>query len=157
MHPNQASLEKFYAAFAQLDADTMASCYALEAQFDDAAFSLRGHRDVTGMWRMLCAATQAKGLDVWKLPTSGIHADAAGGHAYWEADYRFSATGRLVHNQIDGVFKFDAQARITRHGGTSTSGHDRVRHWARLACCWAGHRGCSAPFARRRLPICSGF
>ena len=40
MHPNQATLEKFYNAFAQLDADTMA---APDAQFDDEAFSLRGH------------------------------------------------------------------------------------------------------------------
>ena len=43
MHPNQATLEKFYNAFAQLDADTMATCYAPDAQFDDEAFSLRGH------------------------------------------------------------------------------------------------------------------
>jgi hypothetical protein len=38
MHPNQATLEKFYAAFARLDSDTMATCYAPDAQFDDEAF-----------------------------------------------------------------------------------------------------------------------
>ena len=31
MHPNQQTLETFYAAFAKLDADTMATCYAQAA------------------------------------------------------------------------------------------------------------------------------
>ncbi len=32
MHPNQATLEKFYSAFARLDLDTMATCYAPDAK-----------------------------------------------------------------------------------------------------------------------------
>lgn len=76
MHPNHATLERFYNAFAHLDAGTMASCYAPDAQFD---------------------------------------ADAKTGKAHWEADDRFSATGRLVHNVIDGVFEFNAQGLIARH------------------------------------------
>ena len=72
MHPNHQTIAKLYAAFARLDADTMAACYAPDAQFDDEVFSLRGHAQVTGMWRMLCDATQAKGADVWKLGYSGI-------------------------------------------------------------------------------------
>lgn len=123
MHPNQLTLDKLYAAFAQLDAHTMASCYAPDAQFDDEVFSLHGHREVTGMWHMLCAATLAKGRDVWQLETSGVHADATGGRAHWEAHYRFSATGRLVHNKIDGVFAFDTNGLITRH-------RDRFNFWS---------------------------
>lgn len=115
MHPNQTTLENFYTAFARLDADAMAACYAPDAQFDDEAFSLRGHTEVTGMWRMLCGATKAKGADVWKLTYRGVQADDNTGKAHWEADYRFSATGRMVHNVIDGVFEFDAQGLITRH------------------------------------------
>ena len=115
MHPNQTTLEKFYTAFASLDTDTMATCYAPDVQFDDEAFSLRGHEQVMGMWRMLCDATRAKGMDAWKLTHSGISADATTGKAHWEADYRFSATGRMVHNIIDGVFEFNAQGLITRH------------------------------------------
>jgi limonene-1,2-epoxide hydrolase len=115
MHPNQTTLENFYTAFARLDADTMAACYALDAVFDDEVFSLRGHEQVTGMWRMLCGATRAKGADVWKLKFSGVQADASGGKAHWEADYRFSATGRMVYNVIDGVFEFNDQRLITRH------------------------------------------
>jgi ketosteroid isomerase-like protein len=42
MHVNQQTLERFYSAFARLDADAMAACYAEEAAFDDEVFSLRG-------------------------------------------------------------------------------------------------------------------
>ena len=35
MHPNADTLTKFYAAFARLDTDTMASCYADDVAFDD--------------------------------------------------------------------------------------------------------------------------
>ena len=115
MHPNQVTLEKFYNAFSQLDVDTMAACYAPNAEFDDEAFSLRGYAEVTGMWRMLCETTKAKALADWKLVYSGIEADAKTGKAHWEADYRFSATGRLVHNVIDGVFEFNDQGLITKH------------------------------------------
>lgn len=123
MHPNQTTLNNFYAAFARLDSDAMAGCYAPDAQFDDEAFSLRGHEPVTGMWHMLCDATKAKGLDVWRLSYSGIEADSKSGKAHWEADYRFSATGRMVHNVIDGVFEFNDQGLITRH-------RDRFNFWA---------------------------
>ena len=115
MHPNQAALEKFYSAFAQLDVDTMATCYAADAQFDDEAFSLRGYEHVIGMWRMLCETTKARALADWKLVYSGIEADAKTGKAHWEADYRFSATNRQVHNVIDGVFEFNDRGLIARH------------------------------------------
>ena len=115
MHPNQVTLEKFYNAFAHLDVDTMATCCAADAQFDDEAFSLRGREQVMGMWRMLCETTKAKALTDWKLVYSGIEADDKTGKAHWEADYRFSATGRLVHNVIDGVIEFSADGLINRH------------------------------------------
>ncbi|MDP3798956.1 MAG: nuclear transport factor 2 family protein [Polaromonas sp.] len=123
MHPNQTTLEHFYAAFARLDSDAMVACYAPDAQFDDEVFSLRGHSQVTGMWHMLCDVTQAKGADVWKLVYSGIETDAHSGKAHWEAQYRFSATGRMVHNVIDGAFEFNEQGLITRH-------RDRFDFWA---------------------------
>lgn len=44
MNTNVQTLTRFYTAFAALNADTMASCYALDAVFDDPAFSLKGHR-----------------------------------------------------------------------------------------------------------------
>jgi hypothetical protein len=103
MHPNADTITKFYAAFAQLDPEGMAACYADDVRFDDEVFSLRGKAQVMGMWRMLCEATRAKGRDDWKLEASGIEADDLTGRAHWDAHYRFSATGRLVLNRIDAA------------------------------------------------------
>ncbi len=123
MHPNKATVESFYTAFARLDADAMAHCYADDAVFDDEVFSLRGKREVTGMWRMLCEATAAKGRDVWRLEHRGVEADAQQGQAHWDAWYRFSATGRMVHNSIDARFEFNPLGRIAVH-------KDRFDFWA---------------------------
>jgi hypothetical protein len=106
-----ATIERFYTAFARLDADTMQACYAPQATFDDEAFSLRGPREIGGMWHMLCDATKAKGLADWKL----VFSQVTNNSAHWDANYRFSSTGRLVLNRIDASFEFDAQGLITRH------------------------------------------
>jgi hypothetical protein len=108
---SRQTIESFYAAFARLDSATMAQCYADDARFDDEAFSLAGRREIGGMWAMLCEATRAKGMDAWKLEASAI-TDVS---AHWEARYRFSATGRLVHNIIEAAFEFGADGLIVRH------------------------------------------
>ena len=122
MHPHQQLIEKFYGAFARLDADTMAGCYADDVVFEDEVFSLRGRQEVAGMWRMLCEATKAKGADVWRLEYRDAAADATTGKAHWDAWYRFSATGRLVHNRIDAAFTFNPQGLIATH-------RDRFDFW----------------------------
>ena len=128
MHPNETTLNNFYRAFSQLDADGMAACYADCAQFDDEAFSLRGKREVTGMWRMLCAATRAGNRADWRLEWQEVQADACVGQAHWEAHYRFSATRRMVHNRIDASFTFDADGRIVSHRDSFN-----FWRWARMA------------------------
>ena len=125
---NTETLTRFYTAFAALDANTMARCYAEDVRFDDPVFSLRGRRDAGGMWRMLCAATQAKGRDAWQLEFSDIHADVRSGRAHWEAHYRFSATGRLVHNIIEAEFTFNPDGRIATHRD-----HFNFWRWSRQA------------------------
>jgi len=116
---SQATIEKLYAAFARLDARTMATCYAENASFDDEVFSLQGRREIGGMWGMLSEATKAKGLDVWRLEVSRVTERGA----HWEARYRFSATGRMVLNKIDATFEFDGSGLIRRH-------RDRFDFWA---------------------------
>ena len=123
MHPNHQTIETFYAAFARLDPEAMSHCYAADAVFEDEVFSLRGKREVVGMWTMLCEATQAKGRDVWRLEYSGIDADAQAGKAHWDAHYRFSTTGRMVDNHIDAAFTFNPQGLIASH-------RDRFDFWA---------------------------
>ena len=122
MHSNQQTLETFYSAFARLDANSMGSCYAQDAVFEDEVFSLHGQREVAGMWRMLCEATRARGADVWKLAYRDVQADAGSGQAHWDAHYRFSATGRIVDNSIDARFSFDPQGLIASH-------RDRFDFW----------------------------
>jgi ketosteroid isomerase-like protein len=119
---NRQTIENFYGAFARLDADGMAACYADDAEFDDEVFSLRGKREVAGMWRMLCEGVQAKGRNDWKLTWRDVAAEGATGQAHWDAHYRFTATGRLVHNSIDARFEFDDAGRIRRH-------RDRFDFW----------------------------
>ncbi|MBO9515345.1 MAG: nuclear transport factor 2 family protein [Variovorax sp.] len=118
----EATIHRLYGAFAQLDADTMASCYAAGATFDDEAFSLRGTREIGGMWKMLCGGTRAKGAAVWKLSWRDVRADAASGSAHWDAHYLFSATGRVVDNAIDSRFTFTPEGLIATQ-------HDRFDFW----------------------------
>jgi SnoaL-like domain len=121
---SRVTVERLYAAFAKLDADAMATCYAADAAFDDEAFSLRGRAQIGGMWAMLCDAVKAKGRDVWKLETRDITEHGA----HWEVTYRFSATGRMVHNIIDAEFEFDGAGLITRQRD-----HFDFWRWARQA------------------------
>lgn len=119
MLANTNTITRFYTAFALLEAKEMASCYAEDARFDDPAFSLQGRQQVAGMWAMLCQASAASiqkhGKDVWRLDFSDVQADGRSGSAHWEAYYRFSSTGRMVHNVIDAAFEFNAEGLITRH------------------------------------------
>jgi ketosteroid isomerase-like protein len=118
---NEATIERFYRAFRDLDADTMTACYAEDARFEDAVFQLQGRREIGGMWGMLCAAVKARGRDEWRLEYSQIHAEGDRGTAHWEPTYRFSATGRLVHNVIDASFEF--------RGGLIARQTDRFDFW----------------------------
>ncbi len=116
----RATIERLYAAFAKLDGEGMQACYAPDASFDDEAFSLKGAREIGGMWRMLCTATKSnpQSLAAWKLEVSNITEHSA----HWEAHYLFSATGRRVLNKIDAEFEFNAAGLITRH-------RDRFPFW----------------------------
>lgn len=148
MHANQRMLNHFYAAFAQLDAEAMAKCYAHDARFDDEVFSLRGHEEVAAMWSMLCAATQEKGADVWKLSTSGVEAGAISGKARWVADYRFSATGRMVRNVIDSRFEFNPEGLIMSQRDTFD-----LWAWSRQALGTPGLLLGWTPFMRRKIRV----
>lgn len=146
MHPNEQTIARFYTAFAALDADTLAACYAEDATFDDPAFSLKGRREVSGMWHMLCDATRGKGRQDWRLDFSAVQADATSGHAHWEAHYRFSATKRLVHNIVEADFTFTSDGLIATH-------RDRFNfwHWSRQALGMGGWVLGWSPFFNKQV------
>lgn len=122
-HPNEQLLHRFYRAFAEGDAETMASCYADDVRFSDPVFTdLRGERRAGGMWRMLCS----RAADL-KIEHSAVSADDETGSAHWEAWYTFATTGRKVHNVIDARFRFE-DGKIVEHIDT----FDFYR-WSRMA------------------------
>lgn len=108
---NRQVIEQFYDAFARLDGAAMQAAYAADARFSDPVFTLQGRERIGGMWRMLTDTIRTKGQDAWRLDVTDITEDSA----HWEPRYRFSATGRLVHNIVDARFRFDSHGKITEH------------------------------------------
>ena len=108
-HPNAELISRFYQVFQQLDAETMAACYAEDVQFSDPAFNdLRG-RDAGDMWRMLTARAQN-----FSLTFDSVQADDEQGSARWVATYLFSKTGNTVVNHIQANFRF-VDGKIVEH------------------------------------------
>ena len=109
MHPNEALIREFYAAFARRDAEGMARCYHPEVFFSDPVFPKLHGPHAGDMWRMLLA--RAADLEV---TLDEAAADADGGTARWTARYTFSRTGRPVVNRIRAMFAF-RDGLIVRH------------------------------------------
>ena len=109
MHANEILINKFYSAFQQLDAETMATCYADDVQFSDPVFSNLHGAEAADMWRMLTTKAQN-----FSLTFDSIRADDASGEAHWVATYTFSQTGRTVINDIRAKFSF-RNGKIVRH------------------------------------------
>lgn len=116
MHPHEALIREFYAAFARHDAEAMARCYADDAFFSDPAFPRLQGEEARDMWRML--VSRAPDL---AIVLDDASADDTGGHARWTATYTFSRTGRPVVNRISARFAFK-DGRIVRH-------HDQFSFW----------------------------
>lgn len=108
-------IQRFYEAFRALDAESMRNAYAPDAAFGDEVFVLHGREEIGAMWQMLCTAVLDKGRADWKLEFGGIDCDDEVGIAHWEPTYRFSATGRMVHNIIEAQFEFDGNGLIRKH------------------------------------------
>ena len=108
---HRALIERFYRAFQQRDGAAMAACYHANASFRDPVFELEGAR-VGAMWQMLTS----RGADL-RVEFSNVSADATSGSADWQAWYKFSASGRRVHNIISARFRF-AEGLIIEHVDT---------------------------------------
>jgi len=102
MNSNAQIIEEFYAAFAEGNAETMASCYHPEIVFEDPAFGKLHGKDASDMWHMLIE--RAKGN--LEISFSDIHSKGNGGRAHWVAKYHFSKTNRNVVNKIQAFFEF---------------------------------------------------
>jgi len=108
MHPNAELIDRFYTAFNERDAETMARSYTDDATFEDPAFGELTADEARDMWRMLLG----RATDELHAEYRDIHADDTAGTAHWEAYYTFQ--GHPVHNDIDATFSFK-HGLITRH------------------------------------------
>ena len=138
-------IQRFYAAFARHDGDTMAACYAPDAHFSDPVFTdLRGE-EPGAMWRMLTG--RAEDLEV-RLAEH----EAGGGHgrAHWLADYTFR-TGRKVHNDIQAEFRFE-NGLIKEHRDSFSFYAWTRRRSGRSGSRSAGRRSSRARSGARRAP-----
>jgi ketosteroid isomerase-like protein len=135
-------VEKFYMAFTNLDAETMASCYAENVVFEDPAFGVLKGEHAKNMWRMLCESQKGKGF---KVEFSNVFADEKTGSAHWEAFYTFSQTGRKVHNKIDAHFEFE-NGLIVKH----TDVFD-LHSWAKQALGFKGFLLGGTAFFKKKL------
>ena len=122
MQEHHDLIEKFYTAFQEQDAETMASCYHEDITFTDPVFSLKG-KEVGAMWAMLIE--RSKGNLV--IHFDRVMADESGGFCHWDAHYPFSKTGRKVHNQIKATFRFQDGKIIEHHD------HFDFWKWSRMA------------------------
>ncbi|MEL6562372.1 MAG: nuclear transport factor 2 family protein [Bacteroidota bacterium] len=123
------TIEKFYQAFDQLDAEGMASCYHKDIVFEDPGFGVLEGKRASDMWRMLCESQKGKDF---RIEASNINFDGESGSAHWEAHYNFSKTGRRVHNIIEAKFKFKDGLIIDHRD------HFNLHRWARQALGFQG-------------------
>lgn len=94
-------VDEFYTAFARRDGDAMAACYHDDVVFEDPAFGeLRGD-SACDMWRMLCSSDTDLRVEHHVLESTDTTV-----RTNWIADYTFSATGNVVHNDIEATMTF---------------------------------------------------
>ncbi len=146
-YQNQDVINRFYTAFANHDAHTMAQLYHPEVEFSDPVFgTLRGPA-VSAMWTMLIEA----GSHDLTVRHDQVLTDAKQGQARWQAWYGAPLTGFPVHNVIQARFEFK-DGLIYRH-------HDSfdMNVWACQALgapgclIGAGFQGLISGQAQRRL------
>jgi ketosteroid isomerase-like protein len=107
--PNEALIERFYAAFGERDGAGMAACYAPRVRFSDPVFPDLEGEEAGAMWRMLTA----RGTDL-RIDLLEREADDERGSARGRAEYTFTQTGRPVVNDVRASFRF-AGGLITEH------------------------------------------
>ena len=102
MTPNETTINKFYTAFANADAEQMRECYHANVQFRDPAFGLLKGEEVSQMWKMLIERSKGN----IKIDFSEVKANEHLGSAIWIAKYNFSKTNRKIENSISAKFHF---------------------------------------------------
>jgi len=138
---SKAILERFYGAFQQLDAKTMAQCYHKEVIFNDPVFRNLDYREVTAMWAMLIERSKGH----LEIDYHSVMGDDAMAQCIWEAHYEFSQTGNPVHNIIHSTMEFK-DGLIIKH----TDVFDFWR-WSKMALGLTGVLMGWSPYLKNRV------
>ena len=104
MSDTRALVERFYAAMARRDAESMAACYSDDAVFTDPVFGELRNGAVRDMWRMLLGRSSGDmTIEVTYLGSAG---DGTTQQVLARISYTFSRTGNRVVNEIATWMKF---------------------------------------------------
>jgi ketosteroid isomerase-like protein len=141
MTPNENLITKFYTAFSNSDAETMAVCYHPNVEFKDPVFGILKGREVSDMWRMLIS----RGKGNIKIAFSEVKADEKSGASKWIATYNFSKTNRKVVNVIQAKFEF-RDGLIIKH-----TDDFNVWKWTQQALGLSGYLLGWTPFLQQKI------
>lgn len=136
------TINSFYQAFNNLDAEKMISYYHDDIVFKDPAFGTLQGIHAKNMWRMLCQSQQGTNF---KVAYCNVTANNKKGQATWEAYYTFSKTNRKVHNTIQAKFIFK-DGKIISHIDTFN-----LYKWAKQALGFKGFLLGWTPFFKHKL------
>jgi ketosteroid isomerase-like protein len=128
MNSNVQLVSNFYAAFQQLDADRMNSCYSDDVAFFDPVFGLLEGEQVKYMWKMLCEKARDLSITYGNI----TELDAEYYTCDWTAKYTFSATGRPVVNHIKAHMKI-LDGKIIEHSDAFS-----LHKWSKQALGFSG-------------------
>jgi len=137
----EALITKFYTAFQNLDAETMASCYHPNVEFEDPGFGKLKGTHASNMCRMLCRNSTDLKLTFDSITDNSAH---------WEDIYTFSQTGRKVHNIIDAKFEFK-DGLISKH-----TDDFNLHSWAKQALGFKGLVLGGTSFFKKKLHLQTG-
>lgn len=138
---SKSTQEKFYQAFQQLDAKSMADCYHPDVVFNDPVFQNLKYEEVTSMWEMLIKRSKGQ----LEIDFHSVMGDAEMSQCIWEADYEFSKTGNPVHNIIHSTMEFK-DGLIIKH----TDEFDFWR-WSKMALGLTGVLMGWSPYLKKRV------
>jgi ketosteroid isomerase-like protein len=141
LDPNILLADRFYGALAAGDGAAMQACYHPNVHFTDPVFDLQGN-EAGAMWRMLTSQARDFRLEYKLLESAPDRI-----RVHWEAWYRFSATGRAVHNVIEAEMQI-RDGLIHRHRD-----HFDFWRWSRQALGLPGWLLGWSPSLQRKVRI----
>ena len=115
---NAHLIKHFYTSFKHGDFLAMQECYHSDIEFSDPVFPYLQNNEAKAMWHMLVESGVDSGL---QISFDDIQVFKDSGECTWEAQYRFSLSGRNVHNVIRAKFWF--------RGGLIVKHQDNFDFW----------------------------